>query len=39
VRYNIDYYYTQGEMTAHICGRNTTDILWGNTVVLCIVKW
>jgi len=26
-------------MTSHICGRNTTAILWGNAVVLCEVKW
>ena len=25
-------------MTSHICGRNTIVILWGNTVVLCVVK-
>jgi len=22
-----------GEVTSHICGRNTISILWGNTVV------
>jgi len=26
-------------VTSHICGRNTIAILWGNTVVLCVVKW
>jgi len=26
-------------MTSHICGRNMIAILWGNTVVLCIVQW
>jgi len=26
-------------MTSHICGRNTIAILWGKTVVLCVVKW
>jgi len=26
-------------MTSHICGRNTIAISWGNTVVLCVVKW
>ena len=30
--------YTRGEMTSHICGRNTIAILWGNTVALCVVK-
>jgi len=24
---------------SHIRGRNTIAILWGNTVVLCVVKW
>ena len=23
------YYYTWGEVTSHICGRNTIAILWG----------
>ena len=32
-------WYTLGEVTSHICGRNTISILWGNTVVMCVVKW
>jgi len=31
--------YAYGEVTSHIRGRNTISILWGNTVVLCVVKW
>jgi len=31
--------YTWGEVTSFICGRNTITTLWGNTVVLCVVKW
>jgi len=30
---------TQGEVTSHIYGRSAIAILWGNTVVLCVVKW
>jgi len=26
-------------MTSHVCGRNTIAILWGNTVVQCVVNW
>jgi len=31
--------YTSDKMTSHICGHNTIIILWGKTVVLCVVKW
>jgi len=26
-------------MTSYIYARNRIAILWGNTVVLCVVKW
>jgi len=32
-------FYTQGEVTSHICGRSMIAILWSNTVILCVVKW